>query len=129
MCDCILDRIPLCAVGENRLPEECAAMSANGGEFTAIQKVFVKDRECKQFTPWIPVLIPKEHIDMNLLEQPRDWQQVTSQRTNEANRDKQLSPTLRACGRSRCFRYCGLVGSITHARYPSPVATGHCGSA
>ena len=79
---------PICVVGafdlEQELPQPGPAHAAN---------LMAKERECLKFTKWIPGLSPKEHIDMDLMERQRLYNdhllQVT--RDREDVRDKLAS--------------------------------------
>jgi hypothetical protein len=70
----ILDFMPVCAIGVSDLHDEFASRQGHvtdwsqefNSSVSAAKKVMQKDRpECQErFTPWIPGLTPKEHIDM-----------------------------------------------------------------
>ena len=93
----ILETMPLCAIGVCPLDEEFAdgqlitPSSARGPMKGAnvAQKVMRDDRpKCeseKKFTPWIPGLSPKEHIDMNLLEIQASKQAIATRLTIISN--------------------------------------------
>jgi hypothetical protein len=61
---------PVCAVGACNFAEETP-----GTDYESTAGVLQKDRECDQFTRLLPALTPKEHIDMNVLQQQKEWQQ------------------------------------------------------
>jgi hypothetical protein len=64
-----LDTTPICAVGAVDLG------SALGGPGKAHwQKLVLAERTCEWFTQWIPACSPKEHLEMNLLKEQREWQ-------------------------------------------------------
>jgi hypothetical protein len=63
-----LDITPVCAVG---VPSLRADVGESGVPHAAAAALAMNnDRECSKFTPLIPVLTPKEHLDMAVLE----WQ-------------------------------------------------------
>jgi len=80
----ILGDMPICAVGACDLRKECEQTRKVASELGKVPcEVTHKDRECSQFTDLIPGLTPKEHIEMNLLQEQRIWQQ-----TNQAANDR-----------------------------------------
>ena len=59
--------------------------------------------ESKRFTPWIPGLSPKDHIDMDALQKQREWQAAESKerrdwedRTNDRQRDWQAQESRKS---------------------------------
>lgn len=83
-----LDITPVCAIGACELQEDVVGPIA-----AYAAKAMQKERECSLFTPWIPVLSPKEHLDMTVLERQKEWQrkcQEEDQRWREDQADKQL---------------------------------------
>ena len=69
---------PICTVAAFDLEAE-----VSGPGPAPAAKVMDKDRECEQFTEWVPALTPKEHLDMNLLERQRDWQRQCEKEDRE----------------------------------------------
>lgn len=63
-----IDGKPLCAVGAFDLVD---GLPPGGAAGRAV--VMAEERECPQFTELIPVLTPKEHLDMNALQKQDEF--------------------------------------------------------
>lgn len=66
----IYDIVPVCFVREVNFHEEIGDRPKD----KAAPLVLRKERECKSFMPWCQGYSPKEHIEMNILQEQRDWQ-------------------------------------------------------
>ena len=60
----VLGIIPTCAVGAWSLERYYRGGNDNAARCCAAKEVIQRERDCSKFTPWIPGLTPKEHIDM-----------------------------------------------------------------
>lgn len=75
-----LDTEPVCAVGATVLWDDS---EGDYGPAHLIQK----ERDCSRFSRWIPALSPKEHLDMDMLEQQRQWQQEQARLAEDRHRE------------------------------------------
>jgi hypothetical protein len=57
---------PICAINAYRINLE-----ADNDSLKETLKVLLSERQCEGFTPWQKGYTPKEHLEMNLLEQQR----------------------------------------------------------
>jgi hypothetical protein len=65
---------PICAIAAFDLQAEMGNPGAGAFAEAAVAEVITKDRKCNRFTDNMPALTPKEHIEMNMLEEQREWQ-------------------------------------------------------
>jgi hypothetical protein len=79
-------QMPTCFVRAKDLSGEVRAIGGDGN--TARRQVFAKERECTSFVAWLQGFSPKEHREMNLLQEQRDWQRERDREDREWRADQ-----------------------------------------
>lgn len=74
-------------------------------------KVFDKERDCDGFRRWQLGFTPKEHLEMDLLEKQRDWQQ----REAQLQRDWQVAQEAKADSRHRQHLQVAALAAVVGA--------------
>ena len=81
---------PICSIYEFDLRKEIGQKSSHG----EILEILTNERPCEAFIKWNPALSPKEHLDMQLIQEQREWQRLRDKddrdwRDRQAERDRQ----------------------------------------
>lgn len=108
-----LDIAPICALGVFDLRGEWRGGS---GSTDAAKEVMQRDRDCSRFTHLTPGLMPKEHIDMDLLGRQQAWQD------EQRRRDRAFNGAI-AIVAAIVAGVMGIVGILVGAYINKPVPT------
>jgi len=104
----VYEEFPVCFVRAARLKSEWVATRQAGQEPTGILK---SERDCSAFIPWQQGFSPKEHVEMQLLEQQRTWQ--ATRENDQRNWQKQESADNKKWRAFELFVMAVLVAGAT----------------
>lgn len=78
-----LDRTPICSMARCDLRAE---LDGSPNVASVVAKVVNASRDCDRFRQRIPLLTPKEHLDMDMFDRQQAWQQAESDRAERRHR-------------------------------------------
>ncbi len=73
---------PICAAMAFNLSEEATDTSER-----QTLAVLSRERECDSFTPWQQEFTPKEHLEMKMLQQQKEWQLEQERKADERHKE------------------------------------------
>ena len=79
--------VPVCFAGEVSFAE--SLQGSEKEKRAECRSAISRDRECPSFTSWKPGFSPKEHVDMQLVREQREWQQGEEKRRREWQKEQE----------------------------------------